>query len=679
MPAVPSSNLIAVNNLGANFPGSPAQSGLVVGPSVSGTVNSIIRDDSISTVLANFGGGPASEYAATALTEPNHGTVYQIKTATSTVGTVGSVTKTTGASVGAASNDFGAVLAPSAVDFNGDVLFTAKQVGAEISIVTGGATNVTVVGVNVAVTVTAATTGTQLATLVNGTPAAFALWGGTAQGTGASICCQTLALYGETAGRIVFEALTSGISYQTTISGGPHPAARSVTLSGGNQVNIVLGTNANGEPNIVNSSAILIQSDLVALAAANPGKFRTSLAGSGAGLLGVKSLTALSFGSAGTMTASGSPNDAYQVSVQIVTAGGLGTAAFRVSLGSSNGQAIYSSATYQVPAGGSFVIPDTNITIVFASTFDAGDTFTFSTTAPLSTLADVSSALTYFITRPETVGLIAVAGQIPVASLPAWVAAINVLANQLEAAKKYCRVMLEYEGPSPGQTNAVWAANVASVLAPLSSARIALSGGSVVSVTSLPLPQAGRPVTVNGQRAAFARLLALPSGTDIGDQTNSGALTSVTQSLQYDVAGTLGNARSSYAYLLPAVTGVQYEALLFDSPTGDYTYMTYGRVLDEAMFYGYLRQNKYLNTSQLRNANGTIAVAAAIAIEKDLRQVLLDKIVKPGNATDIQVVVDRTNTDNRLKITYYVLLNFYVKQIDGRAGVVQSLTATQTL
>ena len=54
MPTVPSSNLTAINNLGANFPGSPAQSGLVIGPTVSGTANSIIQDDSISTVLANF-------------------------------------------------------------------------------------------------------------------------------------------------------------------------------------------------------------------------------------------------------------------------------------------------------------------------------------------------------------------------------------------------------------------------------------------------------------------------------------------------------------------------------------------------------------------------------------------------------------------------------------------------
>ena len=46
---------------------------------------------------------------------------------------------------------------------------------------------------------------------------------------------------------------------------------------------------------------------------------------------------------------------------------------------------------------------------------------------------------------------------------------------------------------------------------------------------------------------------------------------------------------------------------------------------------------------------------------------------------DVQVVVDGTNTDNALRITYYALLKFYVKRIDGNAGVVKSLVATQVL
>lgn len=672
MPTVPQSNLIAVNNLAGNLPASPAQIGLVVGPSVLGTANQILLDDSINAVLTNFGGGPASEIAGTALNEPNHGTLYQIKTATGVPGVAGSVTKNSGATVGAESNAFGAVRVDG-VDDNGDVTFLGKVAGAELSITAGGATSTTVVGNNVALVVTAATTGTQLAALITGVPAALALWGAVAHGTGASVCGQSLLTYSETSGRDIFQALTTGQSYEIIASGASTP--RSVSYAA-NKVTVNLQTNAASQ---YISTAIDVQSDLVALAVANPGKFRTTLAGSGLGLLGPKGLTALSFGSTGTMTVAGAPNDAYDVTVEILTGGALGTATFRISLGKAAGVPIFSEAIYQIPSGGVIAIPDTGLTLTFANTFDAGDTFSFLCTAPQSTLSDVSAALTYFLARPEQASLIAIAGEIPLLSLPAWIAALNTIGNQLEAAKKYCRILLEYAGPSSGQSNAVWASSVASTLAPYSSARLLLSGGNENTVSALPLPQAGRFETVNGMRSIFARALALPSGVDVGDQTLSGPLTSVISGAQTDVATALAGARSSYLYLLAGIPGVQAEALLFDSPTGDFTYLTYGRVLDEAMFYGYLGQTKYLNTAQQRNPNGTIKASAAIAIEKDLRQILIDRIVTPGNASDVQVVVGRSNTDNRLIITYYVQVLFYVKNIDGRAGVVKTISATQTL
>lgn len=673
MPTVPSSNLVAINNLAGNLPASPAQIGLVLGPTVSGTANGILLDDSINSVLTNFGGGPGSEVAGTALNEPNHGTIYQIKTATSVAGVAGSVTKTSGATVGAESNAFGAVRVDG-VDDNGDVTFLSKVAGAELSITAGGATSTTVNGLNVALVVTAGTTGTQLAALITGVPAALALWGAVAHGTGASVCGQSLATYSETSGRIVFQALTSSMQYRLLVPAASQP--RLVVLTGGTIVDIQLQTNAATQ---YISSAIDVQSDLVALATANPGKFRTTLAGSGLGLVGPKAITSLSFGSTGTMAVSGAPNDGYDVTVEILTGGALGTATFRISLGKAAGIPIYSEGIYQIPSGGIITIPDTGLTLTFANTFDALDRFAFLCTAPLSTLADVSTALTYFITRPEQAALIAIAGEIPVLSLPAWIAALNTLGNQLEAAKKYCRILIEYAGPSSGQTNAAWASLVAGTIAAYSSARLSLNGGNENTVSALPLPQAGRFETVNCMRSIFARALALPSGVDVGDQTRSGAMTSVISGAQTDVATALAGARSSYLYLLTGIPGVQAEALLFDSPTGDFTYLTYGRVLDEAMFYGYLGQTKYLNTAQQRNPDGTIEVGAAIAIQKDLRAILLDKIVTPGNASDVQVVVDRTNTDNRLKITYYVQIKFYVKRIDGRAGITRTVSATQTL
>lgn len=670
MPTVPQSNLRAVNNLGQNTPSSPAQVGLVVGPSVIGTANQIILDDSITTIIQNFDSGPASEEAATALVEPGAGTVYQIKSPSSVAGTVSSVTKTPGATVGAVVYDYGAILIPGA-DFNGDVLFTGKVEGAELEIVAGGAEATSVVGLHVLLTIKpGTTTGTSLAALVTGVPAALALWGAAAQGTGASLNSTTQTTYAETAGRIGVQALTSGLSVRATIPAASQP--RVVALTGGTIVDIQLQTNANAEPV---STAIDVQSDLVTLANNNPGKFTSALAGSGSGLLGAKTLTPLPFGSAGTVAVSGSPNDAYQVSVLMTQAGGLGTAAFTVSLGNAQGLPLY-SGTFLVPVGGTFVIPDTGLTLTFASTFDEGDLFTFTTTAPVSSLSDVVSALTYFLARPEQASLIQIAGEIPVLNIPAWVAAMQSIGNQLEAVHKYARILLEYAGPAVGQTNAQWATQVSGILATLSAPRVMVFGGTCNAEAALPLPQAGRFEIVNGCRFVFARALALPSGVDVTDQTLSGAASAVLEAYQTDAATALAGARSGYFYLLAGRPGVQMDAPLLDAPTGDYTRLVIGRVVDEVSFYASLRQARYVGTKQLRNPDGTLAVSSRLAIEDDLREFLLPLIVKPGNATDIQVAVNGMNTDGKLIVTYYVLINFYVYEIDGRVGAVKTLRVT---
>lgn len=674
MPPVPSSNLVAVNNLSGNFPVDPSRSGLVIGPSTLGTANAIILDDSINTLISEFGTGPASDEAGTALAEPSHGTVYQIKTATSTAGAAGSVTKTPGATVGTGVDDFGAVLV-NGVDFNGDVIFSGKAEDAELEIVSGGAEATSVVGSHVKLTTTGATTGTSLAALITGVPAALALWGATAIGTGASLNASLLSTYSEAAGRIVVQALTGSMQVRTTIAG--NNTLRAVALTGGTIVDITQSTNAHAEPT---ASAITIQSDLIALTAANPGKFKSTLAGSGAGLLGAKALAALPFGSTGAMVVTGSiPNDNYDVTVRIKTAGALGAAVFEISLGKANGVPLYSGGTYLIPIGGVVSIPGTGLTLTFTGVFDVDDLFSFLCTPPLSTLSDVSTAIAYFLSRPEQVSLIAIAGEIPLLSLPAWIAALDVLAGELEAAKKYARIGLEAAGPSVGQSNATWATNLNTTLNGLSSARLWIFGGEDNGVSALPLPQPSRFETENGNRWMFARALALSAGVDVGDQTLSGKMTGVLTALQADVAQALANARVSYNYLLPGISGVQAEFLLFDSPTGDFTYGTYGRIPDKAMFYGYIAQTRYLNGKFRRTQSGTIDPGDARGIAQTIRQAVIDNVVKPGDAVDCQVVVDLTNTDNRLIVTYYIQVPFYAKTIDGRAGIVKTLSSVQVI
>lgn len=672
MPGVPSSNIQAVNNLTNQQPSSPAQVGIVIGPANAGTVNALLFEPSISQIVTDFQGGPMPEVSACALREVNPGTVGCVRTTTSTLGVASSVTKTFGATAGTAVNLFGAVLVAGAGPApNGDVLFQAKVANAELEIVVGGATATLVTGLHVKLTVTVATTGTQLAALITGVPAALALWSATALGTGANVCGQTLATYNEIAGRIVVEALTTGQSVVVANNGASLP--RSVTY-GSNTLTTQLQTDANSEPQ---STALDVYNDAVAQLAANPGKIRVTLAGSGSGLLATKALTALSFGSTGAMTVSGNPNDAYQVAVKIVRAGALGTAAFQYSLGGANGVPLYTGETLAIPAGGIIVLPGTGLTLTFTGSFDLNDVFAFTTTAPLSTLADISAALTALITNPNSFSLIAIAGSVDAPSIATWNAALATLADQLESTgKKFVRISLEVAGPGTGISNTTWANNLITLTANVADERINWFAGDADIVAALPVPVQIRVAKANGMRAAWARLLAFNAGRDVGDQSYGQGLSGVIQSYQSDVASILAQGRFSYLYTLTGIPGVNAEMRLFDSPTGDYVYMTYGRLIDLVEFYGYINQTKYLNTAQRRQASGAIDPAAKLSIENTLRQILYENVVKTGNATAVDVVVDGSDTQNRLKITYFAQPLFYVKTIDAKAGVVITRTVS---
>lgn len=674
MATVPSSQLIAIDGLGQNTPSDPSRVGLVIGPTAAGTPNQIILDDSLSTIQANFDSGPGSEEAATALVEPGAGTVYQIKSPTSANGTVGSVVKTPGATVGTVVDIFGAILLAGA-DHNGDVFAQGKVEGAQLVVVSGMAEGGSATGLTATVTIVpGTTTGTSLAALFTG--AVGALWSGVAEGTGASLNSTLLAGYAETQGRIGIQALAPGIQLRSTISGAN--TAFTTALTGGNIVDVTIATNAFSEPTTTALNALTLPAGLASLAALNPKIFRATLAGGGAGLLGARALISLPFGSNGAMTVSGNPNDAYQINVQVNLAGGLGSAGVTVSLGNAQGLPLY-AGTYNIPSGGIIILPDTGLTLTFTGTFDVGDTFTFSTTAPLSTLSDIVSAIMYFATRPEHASLIQIAGEIPVVNIPAWVVALQTLADSMSASltlPKYLRILLEYAPPGNGQTNAQWATAVSAQLANLDAARISVFGGEGNAASALPIPQPGRYEIVNGSRFMFARALALTAGIDVVDQTNSGRATGVLTAYQTDAAPALAAARSSYFFLLSGTPGIQMDFVLLDSPIGDYTRGVIGRVIDKTSFYASIFQTKNVGTRQQRNADGTLAQTSRIAIQDDLNAKLKKVVVDTQDAQAVTSVVNGMNTDGRIIVTYYVTIFFYIYNILGRVGVSVTVPVT---
>ena len=106
----------------------------------------------------------------------------------------------------------------------------------------------------------------------------------------------------------------------------------------------------------------------------------------------------------GTLTASGSPYNAFAVVVKITAQGTLNTAAFAYSIDGGNNF----SDEITVPVAGKYELPGTGLTITFAaasedaeSSFQVGDTWSFSTTAPAMTKGDALAAARKIKDFPE--------------------------------------------------------------------------------------------------------------------------------------------------------------------------------------------------------------------------------------------------------------------------------------
>lgn len=106
----------------------------------------------------------------------------------------------------------------------------------------------------------------------------------------------------------------------------------------------------------------------------------------------------------GTLTASGSPYNAFAVVVKITAQGTLNTAAFAYSIDGGNNF----SDEITVPVAGKYDLPGTGLSITFAaaleeadSSFQVGDMWSFSTTAPAMTKGDALAAARKIKDFPE--------------------------------------------------------------------------------------------------------------------------------------------------------------------------------------------------------------------------------------------------------------------------------------
>lgn len=396
--SLPGIQTIFVRNQSPGNPQDLTAIPMVVGLACDGPLNTPTRIDQQSDLLNTFKSGPGVELAASIL-QVAGAPVYFTRALTSTPSTIGSVTKVYGNPVGTPVTSFGSVMVPGA-DANGNVLVNQKVADVTLTVVNPGAvTPATLVNVaGTAITVTLkhdamaiTETGTGLAAAINGTPAAFALVGAVAQGTGASLA-GALALSALNNGALNITALAPGISYRVLLSGLSTPFSTSY-LAG--VITVTLATNASGEPTTTAATAF---ASLQALATLNPGIFSVAQAGTGALLLGAKPVTALPFGSTGTLATSGTPCDKYDVTVKIVKGGTVGGPTPIIAIWSADNEVNFSSqASGIVSPTGVLVLQDstlmTGITVTLTGSFDVDDEFLFKTTAPSVSNADLLTAV----------------------------------------------------------------------------------------------------------------------------------------------------------------------------------------------------------------------------------------------------------------------------------------------
>lgn len=146
--------------------------------------------------------------------------------------------------------------------------------------------------------------------------------------------------------------------------------------------------------------------------------------------------------SKGTVTASGKPNNAYDVVVKITTTGKVNKGTFAYSIDGGNNF----SDEYTIPLGGTFEIPGTGITLNFADSgedeqsFIEDDAFSFSSTAPTLSNSSVLKAvesLINFNSEFEIVHIVGTSGK------TLWAALAEQGKEFLETYKKPCIFLCE--------------------------------------------------------------------------------------------------------------------------------------------------------------------------------------------------------------------------------------------
>ncbi|MGW8285754.1 MAG: DUF2586 family protein [Candidatus Deferrimicrobiaceae bacterium] len=367
------------------------------------------------------------------------------------------------------------------------------------------------------------------------------------------------------------------------------------------------------------------------------------LTGTTAGAAG--SVTATLVGTAtGTITVANAPNDAYEVTIEIITTGTLGTGEFRYRLDRASTDLTIGtwSEVLTIPSGGTFVIPNTGLTLTFvpgagAVFFEDGDVHTFTCTAPLFTTTDLASG--FAALGSEQFAFIGLVGTHASASDGATMfAALDTHMTALTTTYQYAGAIME----SGNDT----AANAKTAFLSSASAEGRISVGVQFGYRSSLKPFAGWGFPKRSSAYDMIYKAAQYTVSDDLARFPGGALTGqLPNELPYDEAasGTLANTKLSSLRKFVGQPGVYINNAFIKSATGsDFYLWQHRRVMDLACYTAYLALLNFLSTSfrTLTDGTGRIDPRDAARVNARVNDALDAALKDPHNLDGIPHVSD---------------------------------------
>lgn len=347
-----------------------------------------------------------------------------------------------------------------------------------------------------------------------------------------------------------------------------------------------------------------------------------------------------------TITVAGTPLDAYECIVECTKAGTVAVGEFRYTLDDGN---TYSESLL-IPSGGTFVIPNTGLTLTFTpgagpTIWEVGDYAWFDSVAPMYAAADILAGVTALLALPATTEFpfIVMAGTSTSAANAATLfAAYETHAASLAAAFRYVRFIVD--------AGVDTAANVRTAMEAVDNSRILVAYGTADTASGKAFGGWGSPafpLCYNVGARAARELIS----TDLG-RVASGSLDGVT-AISHDeyTQQNLDSDKVCTARTWPGRGGFYITRGRLKSAAGsDFQDWQLGRIIDVATRRIYLTQQLFIGTGVRTNSDGTIDERDAARLETRGENPLRSDLTQPDNAegtrghvSDVSYAVDRTN------------------------------------